>query len=47
MEDFTIWIMQKFAEIAEVLLMELLDHLLIAQEAEYITIEQLNEFRQK
>jgi hypothetical protein len=27
--------------------MELLDHLLIAQESEYITIEQLSEFRQK
>ena len=27
--------------------MELLDHLLIAQESEYITIEQLNEYRQK
>jgi four helix bundle protein len=37
----------KFCRNSRGSLMELLDHLLIAQESEYITIEQLNEYRQK
>ncbi|MFN8281828.1 MAG: four helix bundle protein [Chitinophagales bacterium] len=37
----------KFCRNSRGSLMELLDHLLIAQESEYITIEQLSEFRQK
>ncbi len=37
----------KFCRNSRGSLMELLDHLKIAQESEYITLEQLNEFRQK
>ena len=37
----------KFCRNSRGSLMELLDHLKIAQECEYITLEQLNEFRQK
>lgn len=37
----------KFCRNSRGSLMELLDHLLIAQESEYITIEELEEYRQK
>lgn len=37
----------KFCRNSRGSLMELLDHLLIAHESEYITLEQLTEFRQK